>query len=106
MSHETACLVIALAAEDAELRQQLAEAQDQCVELAMDAGELYAQIPALQDELARVRDYRDVARCALDLEQFGHLAPGATREEVGDRPPLRLQAKPGSALPLGRDPQV
>jgi hypothetical protein len=43
---------------------------------------------------------------ALDLDQFGDVAPGATREEVGHGSPLRLQPQPGAALPLGRDPQV
>jgi len=47
-----------------ELRQQLSETQDQCVELAVDAGELHAQIQALQDELAGVRADRDAWRAA------------------------------------------
>lgn len=54
---------LALQVEVAELRQQLAEVQEQCVELAVDAGELHAQIQVLQDELARVRADRD-AWCA------------------------------------------
>lgn len=64
MSDETACLVLALAAENTELRQQLAETQDQCVELAVDAGELHIEIQALQDELVRVRADRDAWRAA------------------------------------------
>lgn len=64
MSDETTCLVRALVAENTELRQQLAETQDQCVELAVDAGELHAQIQALQDELARIRADRDAWRVA------------------------------------------
>jgi uncharacterized protein involved in exopolysaccharide biosynthesis len=64
MSDETACLVLALVAENTELRQQLAEAQEQCVELAVDAGELHAQLQALQDELARVRADREAWRAA------------------------------------------
>ncbi len=43
---------LALQVEVAELRQQLAETQDQGVELAVDAGELHVQIQALQEELA------------------------------------------------------
>lgn len=55
---------LALQVEVAELRQQLAEVQEQCVELAVDAGELHAQIQGLQDELARVRADRDAWRAA------------------------------------------
>lgn len=53
---------LALELEVAELRQQLAETQEQCVELAVDAGELHAHIQALQDELARVRADRNAWR--------------------------------------------
>ncbi|WP_274533120.1 hypothetical protein [Methylobacterium sp. Leaf99] len=35
-----------------ELRQQLADVQDQCVELAVDGGELHAEIEALRARLA------------------------------------------------------
>lgn len=55
---------LALQVECAELRAQLAEVQDQCIELAVDAGELHAWIEALQDELARVRAERDTWRRA------------------------------------------
>jgi len=55
---------LALQLEIAELKQQLAETQDQCVELAVDAGELHGQIQALQDEVARVRADRDAWRAA------------------------------------------
>jgi peptidoglycan hydrolase CwlO-like protein len=48
-----------LAAENSELRFQLAETQDQCVELAVDAGELQAEIEALRAQLAEVTDQRD-----------------------------------------------
>jgi len=51
MSDDKDCLVLALAVENAELRAQLAEAQDQCIELAVDAGELHAEVEALRDEL-------------------------------------------------------
>ena len=51
--------LLILAMENAELRSQLAEAQDQCVELAVDAGELQAEIEALRAQLAEVTDQRD-----------------------------------------------
>ncbi|WP_348642432.1 hypothetical protein [Methylobacterium sp. WL2] len=51
------------------MKQQLAETQDQCVELAVDAGELHAQIQALQDELARVRADRDAWRAAARRQE-------------------------------------
>jgi septal ring factor EnvC (AmiA/AmiB activator) len=51
--------LLTLATENAELRLQLAETQDQCVELAVDAGELYAEIETLRAQLAEVSDQRD-----------------------------------------------
>lgn len=47
--------LLELATENAELRLQLAEAQEQCVEMAVDAGELQAVIELLQFELAALR---------------------------------------------------
>lgn len=47
--------LLELMAENAELRAQLAEAQEQCVELAVDAGELHAEIQTLRQELAEAR---------------------------------------------------
>jgi hypothetical protein len=47
------------ATENAELRLQLAEAQDQCIELAVDAGELHVEITALRVRLAHVEKQRD-----------------------------------------------
>ena len=52
-------LVLVLATENAELRLQLAEAQDQCVELAVDSGELHAEVEALRAQLAEVSEQRD-----------------------------------------------
>jgi regulator of replication initiation timing len=53
---------LAVVVENAELRQQLAEVQDQCVELAVDAGELAAEIEALRARLAEAELERDVWR--------------------------------------------
>ena len=47
--------LLELAAENAELRLQLAEAQEQCIEMAVDAGVLQAEIDALQAEIAELR---------------------------------------------------
>lgn len=54
--------LLALATENAELRLQLAEAQDQCIELAVDSGELHAEIQALRAQLVEVERERDVWR--------------------------------------------
>jgi septal ring factor EnvC (AmiA/AmiB activator) len=51
--------ILALATDNAELRLQLAETQDQCVELAVDAGELQAEIETLRARLAEVTDQRE-----------------------------------------------
>ena len=51
--------ILAVVIENAELRAQLAEVQDQCVELAVDAGELHAEIEALRGRLARAERERD-----------------------------------------------
>ena len=53
---------LALELEVAELRQQLAETQEQCVELAIDAGELHAENMSLRQELACLYAERDRAR--------------------------------------------
>lgn len=50
---------LALKIERAELRVQLAEVKDQCVEPAVNASELHARIEVLQEELAQVREDRD-----------------------------------------------
>lgn len=57
---------LAMAVEIAELRQQLAEAQDHLVETAIDAGHLHAQIESLQDELTEARTERDAWRAEAD----------------------------------------
>ena len=50
MSDDLAALLLALATENAELRQQLAAAQDMLMETAIDAGHLHARIEVVQDE--------------------------------------------------------
>lgn len=62
MGADDACLLLALATENTELRQQFASAQDMLVETAIDAGQLHARIEALQAELAEVRSQRDAWR--------------------------------------------
>jgi len=52
--------------ENAELRQQLADVQDQCVELAVDAGELHAEIEALRAWLAQTERERDAWRAEAE----------------------------------------
>lgn len=51
---------------NAELRAQLAETQEHCIELAVDAGELHARIEALQTELAAARIERDAWRAKAE----------------------------------------
>ncbi|KQP89823.1 hypothetical protein [Methylobacterium sp. Leaf117] len=50
---------LAVVVENAELRQQLAEVQDQCIELAVDAGEQHAENEALRRRLAQAEQERD-----------------------------------------------
>jgi polyhydroxyalkanoate synthesis regulator phasin len=56
--------LLPLAAENAELRLQLVESQDQCVEMAVDAGELQAEIEALRAQLADLERERNEWRRA------------------------------------------
>lgn len=51
-------LVLELATKNAELRPQLAKAQDQLIEMAI-AADLHARIGSLQAELAEARAERD-----------------------------------------------
>jgi hypothetical protein len=50
MSDVVAALLLALAAENAELREQLASAQDMVVETAIDAGNMHALVEAMRIE--------------------------------------------------------
>lgn len=62
MGEDNGGLLLALATENTELRQQLASVQDMLVETAIDAGQLHARIEALQVELTDVRSQRDAWR--------------------------------------------
>ena len=57
---------LAICVENAELRHQLAEVQDQCVELAVDAGELHAEIESLRSRLAQAERERDAWRAEAE----------------------------------------
>lgn len=63
-----------LALEIEELRMALAATQDQCVELAVDAGELHALVEQLQVELAQVREERDAWRAEAQRRGAGEAA--------------------------------
>jgi septal ring factor EnvC (AmiA/AmiB activator) len=60
---------LAVAIENTELRQHLAEVQDQCVELAVDAGELHAEIEGLRVRLAQAERDRDAWRAEVERRQ-------------------------------------
>lgn len=63
-------LVLAMAVEITELRQQLAEAQDLLVETAIDAGRLHAKIESLEAELTEACDERDAWRAEAELNRL------------------------------------
>ena len=50
---------LAVVIENTELRQQLADVQEQCMELAVDAGEQHAENAALRGRLAEAKRDRD-----------------------------------------------
>ena len=62
---------LAVVIENTELRQQLAESQDQCVELAVDAGELHAEIVAIRARLAEAEQDRDRWRTEAEQRMTG-----------------------------------
>lgn len=62
---------LAICVENAELRQTLAEVQDQCVELAVDAGELHAENAALRMRLAEAERERDLWRAEAERRLVG-----------------------------------
>ncbi len=51
--------ILEMSVELAELRAQLAETQDQCIEMAVDAGHLNAEIRQLRRDLAASNRERD-----------------------------------------------
>ncbi len=79
MSDDLVALLLAFATENAELRDQLANAQDMLVETAIDAGNLHALIEAMQVE-------RDAWKA--EAERL------ARREVRRDRPGPRHEAAP------------
>ena len=56
MGDDVTALLVAIARENADLRQQLATAQDMLMETAIDAGSLHAMIEVLQVERDAWRD--------------------------------------------------
>lgn len=62
---------LAVVIENAELRQTLAEVQEQCVELAVDAGELHAEIEALRARLVVAERERDRWRAEAERRLVG-----------------------------------
>jgi len=66
MSDQRSTDFLALVIENAELRQQLADVQDQCVELAVDAGEQHAENEALRLRLAQAERERDAWRAEAE----------------------------------------
>lgn len=75
MDKDNAALLLTLATENTELRQQLAQAQDMLVETAIDAGHLHAPIGALQAELAEVLANRDAWQAEVTRQRrwlIGH----------------------------------
>ena len=56
MGDDVAAILLTLAAENTDLRQQLATAQDMLMETAIDAGNLHALIEAVQAEQDAWRD--------------------------------------------------
>lgn len=69
--------MLALAVENSELRLQLAQVQDQCIELAVDSGELHAEIEVLRTRLVEVTNQRDAWRA--EAERFLSPARGSGR---------------------------
>ncbi|KQT74817.1 hypothetical protein ASG51_22885 [Methylobacterium sp. Leaf465] len=66
MSDQRNADFLAVVIENAELRQQLADVQDQCVELAVDAGEQHAENEALRIQLAQAERERDAWRAEAE----------------------------------------
>lgn len=80
---EAASATLALAVKIAELRAQLAEAQEQCVELAVNGGELHRAIEELQAENVRLRSDRDAWRA--EARRRGAGAAALARDRTAGR---------------------
>ena len=64
MSDVVTALLVALAAENAELREQLASAQDMLVETAIDAGNMHTLVEAMQIERDAWREEAEMLTAA------------------------------------------
>jgi hypothetical protein len=62
-------VIVALAIEAAELRDQLAATQELLIETAVDAGQLHAELEVVRQELATMQVERDAWR--LEAERLG-----------------------------------
>jgi uncharacterized protein involved in exopolysaccharide biosynthesis len=62
---------LAICVENAELRQALAKAQDELIELAVDAGEQHAENAALRARLAEAERERDRWRAEAERRLVG-----------------------------------
>lgn len=62
MGDDVTALLVAIARENADLRQQLALAQDMLMEAAIDAGNLHALIEAVQADRDAWRDESEKLR--------------------------------------------
>ncbi|SFM90914.1 hypothetical protein [Methylobacterium pseudosasicola] len=77
MGEDMTALLLAIARENADLRQQLATAQDMLMETAIDAGDLHALIEAVQAE-------RDAWReDALSVRRWPGAMPQSESGRVG-----------------------
>jgi hypothetical protein len=88
MSDVVAALLLALAAENAELRDQLASAQDMLVETAIDAGNMHALVEAMRterdawrEEAERLREKADPPLCLIPV--YVGCNQSAWQERVG-----------------------
>lgn len=77
MSDDIAALLLTLAAENAELREQLAAAQDMLVETAIDPSHLHDCIEAVQVE-------QDAWRAEAERLHTDHMHPGVSISPPGD----------------------
>lgn len=74
MPGEVSAELLALVAENSELRLHLAELQDQLFETAVDAGELHIKIQALWEQLVTVEHERDAWRAEAQRNKGSTIA--------------------------------